>query len=80
LAKIACLVAAAEPADAVFGRTVSKRIGHDVTARAVLKSVIANRARRAQGFFDIAGFDNMLDPVGITGPNASQKIRLLTVN
>jgi hypothetical protein len=35
-----------------------------------LESVIANRAGRVQGFFDIAGFDNILDPVGITGPNA----------
>src|SRR6185312_8171178 len=27
-------------------------------------------------FFDIAGFYNVLDPVGITGPNACQKICL----
>jgi hypothetical protein len=42
----------------------------------VLKSVIANRAGRAHRFFDIAGFDHALDPVGITGPNAGQKICL----
>ena len=41
-----------------------------------MKSVIANRARRAHRFFDIAGFDNVLDPVGITRPNACQKIGL----
>jgi hypothetical protein len=41
-----------------------------------LKSVIANRASRAHRFFDIAGFDNMLDSVGITGPNTGEKICL----
>jgi hypothetical protein len=41
-----------------------------------LKSIIANRARRAHRFFDIAGFYNVLDPVGITRPNACQKISL----
>jgi len=42
----------------------------------MLESVIANRGGRAHRFFDIAGFDNALDSVGITGPNASQKICL----
>jgi len=41
-----------------------------------LESVIANRAGRAHRFFDIAGFDNAFDTVGITGPNAGQKICL----
>jgi len=41
-----------------------------------LESVIANRAGRAHRFFDIAGFHNVLDPVGVTSPNAGQEIRL----
>ena len=41
-----------------------------------MESVIANRAGRAHRFFDIAGFDNAFDTVGITGPNAGQKICL----
>ena len=41
-----------------------------------MESVIANRGGRAHRFFDIAGFDNALGPVGITGPNAGQKICL----
>ena len=42
----------------------------------MLESVIANRAGRAHRFFDIAGFDNVLNPVGIPSPNAGQKICL----
>jgi hypothetical protein len=41
-----------------------------------LKSIIADRARCAHRFFDIAGFNNVLDPVSITRPNACQKICL----
>jgi hypothetical protein len=41
-----------------------------------LESVIANGAGRAHRFFDITGFDNAFDTVGITGPNAGQKICL----
>ena len=41
-----------------------------------MESVIANRAGRAHRFFDIAGFYNMLHPVGITSPNAGEKICL----
>src|SRR6266513_6000127 len=48
----------------------------DVTSRPGLEPVVANRAGCAECFFDIAGFDNMLDPVGITSPNAGEKIRL----
>src|SRR5262245_25084729 len=76
LAEIASLVTTAEPADALFGTAVGKRIGHDVTARAALESVVTNRGSRAHRFLDIAGFDNALDPVGIPRPNAGQKIGL----
>jgi hypothetical protein len=31
---------------------------------------------RAYRFFDVAGFDDALDPVGIPGPNAGEKICL----
>ena len=41
-----------------------------------MKSIVANRARCADRFFYIAGFHNVLDPVGITRPNACQKISL----
>ena len=41
-----------------------------------MESVVADRARCAHRFFDIAGFYDMLDPVGITRPNAGQKICL----
>ena len=76
LTDIAGLVAAAKPADALFGSAVGKRIGHDVTARSGLESVVANRAGRVHRFFNVARFDNVLHPVGIPGPNASQEIGL----
>jgi hypothetical protein len=41
-----------------------------------LKSVIADCAGCTHSFFNIAGFDNVLDPVGIPSPNAGQKICL----
>jgi len=41
-----------------------------------LKSVIANCAGCPHSFFNIAGFDNVLNPVGIPSPNAGQKICL----
>ena len=41
-----------------------------------MESVIANPAGRAHRFFDIAGFHNAFDTVGITGSNAGQKICL----
>ena len=52
LADVAGLVSAPEPAGALRGCSVRKRIGDDITARAVLKSVIANRAGGADRFFD----------------------------
>jgi hypothetical protein len=41
-----------------------------------LKSVIANCVGSAHRFFNIASFDDVLDPVGIPRPNAGQKICL----
>ena len=41
-----------------------------------MQSIIANRAGRAHRFLYIASFHNMLDPVGITSPNAGKKICL----
>jgi hypothetical protein len=41
-----------------------------------LESVIADRSGRAHRFFDIARFDDALYPVGVTSPNARQKICL----
>ena len=41
-----------------------------------MKSVIANCAGCPHSFFNIAGFDNVLNPVGIPSPNAGQKICL----
>jgi hypothetical protein len=41
-----------------------------------LESIIANRAGRAHCFLNISSFYNMLDPVGVTSPNAGEKICL----
>lgn len=76
LAEVAGLVSAPEPAGALRGCSVREGIGDDITTRTVLKSVIAYRAGGADRFFDVPGFDNMLDPVGVTRPNTGQKICL----
>src|SRR5436189_3564160 len=47
-----------------------------VTRQLGVRPVVANPAASADCLFDIAGFDNMLDPVGITSPNAGEKICL----
>ena len=41
-----------------------------------MESIVANRAGRAHRFPNISSFYNMFDPVGITSPNAGEKICL----
>ena len=53
-----------------------KRIGHHLTAQSILESVIANRTGGANCFFDVTRFYDVFDPVGVAGPNTSEKICL----
>src|SRR5688500_625365 len=76
LADVAGLVAFAEPADALLGRAVGERFRYDVPLGAALKIIVADDAGGAQRFFDVAGFHDMLGPVGVMGPEAGEEIGL----
>ena len=76
LAEIAGLVAFAKPADALLGGAVREGIGHDVALRAALEIIVAHHTGRAHRFVDIAGFDDVLDAIGMTRPDAGEEIRL----
>src|SRR4051794_21397041 len=76
LADIACLVTFTKPAHSLFRSAVRKRIGHSITARSALQSVVANRSCRAHCFLDVARFDDLLGAIGIARPYPGQKISL----
>src|SRR4030095_4210453 len=65
----------AKPASALLRGSVGKRIRHHVTLAFALQTIIADRARGAQRFFDISGFDDAAI-LSIVGPNPCQEIGL----
>ena len=53
-----------------------KRLGHDGAATPALQRIIADRAGRIQGLFNIAGFEYVACPVRAIGPDSSEAISL----
>jgi len=53
-----------------------KGVGHDGAARLSLQAVVANRARRIHGGFNIALLNNVFGAVSGVGPETRQAIRL----
>lgn len=51
-------------------------IGHNVTARLALEIVVTNGARSANRFVDVAGFNDVLDAIGVTRPDSGEEISL----
>jgi hypothetical protein len=53
-----------------------KGIGHDVALRTALEIIVADHTRRTHCFFDVAGFDDVLDAISVTRPDTGEEIRL----
>jgi hypothetical protein len=63
------LITFSEPGDPLLGNAMSEWVRHDIAVGLAFQFIIANRARGAQRFLDIAAFDDMLDPVGMMRPD-----------
>src|SRR3954466_5255812 len=76
LAEIAGLVSFSKPAGALLGSAVGEGIGHDIALGVALQRVVANSSRGPDRFIEVAGFNDVFDAIGVTGPDTGKEIGL----
>src|SRR5688500_9188094 len=73
--RVAGLVAAAEPADALLARPVGERVGLDAALPLLLEPIVADRGRRAQALLHVARLEEV--PLrGLRRPDAGVAVGL----
>jgi hypothetical protein len=55
---------------------VGERVGHDVALSLLLQRVVADRVGGGEGFFDVAGFQDVFHPLRVIGPDAGEVVGL----
>ena len=65
-----------EPANALLGAAVGECIGNDITARAPLNCIVANRGGRAQCFLDIAALEDLAGFLCVMCPQSRETVGL----
>src|SRR6476661_11051061 len=75
LAHVAALHSASEILHPLLSRSVRKRLRHDVTLRAFLDHIVADRRCRRKSFFGVTGFEQSLF-LRVISPNAGIAVRL----
>src|ERR1035441_7282868 len=65
-----------EPALALLGRAVGKRVRHDAPLRTLLQRVVADRTGGLQRRIDVAGIEELFALLGMVCPYAGVAIRL----
>ena len=75
LCRIAAIKTAFKPGIALLGSAVSEAVRHHASLTLLLQTIVANRLRRIQRLFQIAGFQHSL-LLHVVPPDAREAIRL----